>query len=175
MPARWVASAQLHECGKCRGLFVPRAVLVDLIKDRDDASAEAFVDAFGDEPPLAVGARPVTYVHCPACNVMMNRSQFAKGAKVIVDICNCGVWFDAGEFTQVIRFVMDGGIDRAAERIATERARDDAAQHHGPQIERHVVTNRFSKSSTVQRTPMLPRNTAAIWSVFETLVKPPRK
>jgi Zn-finger nucleic acid-binding protein len=179
MRTRLVASAQLDECGQCGGLFVPRTVLVQLIKDRDAATAEAFVATFGDVPPLEVGQRPVTYVHCPACNVIMNRTQFSKGAKVIVDICggNCGVWFDMGEFARVINFVMDGGLDRAAERIATERARDEAAQgSSGPKVVRQVVLHgsRFASAVHTVRTPLAPRNTAAIWSVFETLIKPRR-
>ena len=180
MRTRSVASAALAECGQCGGLFVPHAVLVQLIKARDAATAEAFIAAFGDVPPLEVGQRPVTYVHCPACNVIMNRTQFAKGAKVIVDICggNCGVWFDVGEFARVINFVMDGGLDRAAERIATERARDAAAQGSaGPKIVRQVVLHgsRFASPAHTMSTPLAPRNTAAIWSVFETLIKPRRK
>ena len=176
---RWVASVELEECGQCRGLFEPRPVLVQLIKDRDAATAEAFVAMFGGVPPLDVGQRPVTYVPCPACRVIMNRTQFSKGAKVIIDICggNCGVWFDVGEFARVINFVMDGGLDRAAERIATERARDEAAQgSSGPKVVRQVVLHgsRFASAVHMVGTPLAPRNTAAIWSVFEMLVKPRR-
>ena len=180
MRARSVASAALEECGACGGLFVPRTVLLELIKDRDPATADAFVATFGNVPPLEVGQRPVTYVHCPVCNGIMNRTQFAKGAKVIVDICggNCGVWFDVGEFARVISFVMDGGLDRAAERIASERAKDEAAQGStGPKVVRQVVRHgsRFGGAVKTISTPLAPRNTAAIWSVFETLIKPQRR
>lgn len=177
---RSVASVTLAVCGQCDGVFVPRTVLVQLIKERDPATAKAFVAAFGAVSPLEVGQRPVTYVHCPVCNVIMNRTQFSKGANVIVDICggNCGVWFDVGEFARVGSFVMDGGLDRAAERIATERARDATAQGGaGPNVVRQVVLHgsRFASTAHAVCTPLAPRNTAAIWSVFETLIKPRRR
>lgn len=176
MRGRSVASADIEECHQCSGLFVPRSVVMQLIKERDSTTADAFVATFGNVPPLDVGQRPVTYLRCPACNGLMNPTQFAKGAKVIIDICGskCGLWFDVGEFARVISFVMAGGLERAAQRIATERAKDEAAQgRHGAKI----ISERsgFTSSTASASTPLTPRNTAAIWSVFEALVKPPAK
>jgi Zn-finger nucleic acid-binding protein len=174
---RRVAGVVMLECGGCEGLFVPRAVLVSMIKDRDEQSIHALLEAFGHQAQAGLDVSRVVYLHCPVCDNIMTRSQFAKGAKVLVDICTCGVWFDAGEFVSVLHFVIDGGMERAAQRIATETAREEAAQSkNAPSVVRVVVSSRLSsKRATEVRTPLAPRNTAAIWSAFETLLKAPRK
>jgi hypothetical protein len=53
----------------------------------------------------------------------MNRKQFARGAKVVVDVCKGhGTWFDAGELPVVVEFVMNGGLERAEQKeIADQR------------------------------------------------------
>ena len=65
----------------------------------------------------------VHYLHCPACKKLMNRQAFGRVSGVVVDVCQShGVWFDAGELTQVIQFVNKGGLERAREREVEERS-----------------------------------------------------
>jgi Zn-finger nucleic acid-binding protein len=64
----------------------------------------------------------VRYLKCPACGTLMNRQAFGRISGVVVDACrNHGVWFDAGELTQVIQFLERGGLERARLREAEER------------------------------------------------------
>jgi Zn-finger nucleic acid-binding protein len=64
----------------------------------------------------------VHYLQCPVCKKLMNRQAFGRVSGVVVDVCRShGVWFDAGELTQVIQFVGRGGLERAREREAEER------------------------------------------------------
>ena len=70
------------------------------------------------------------YVRCPDCDRTMNRTMFARGAQVVVDVCrDHGTWFDAGELSKVIRFAMAGGLERAAlQQAETTRREARAAQ-----------------------------------------------
>jgi Zn-finger nucleic acid-binding protein len=171
---RRIGNAEIAECPRCNGLFVKQETMRQLILEKSHAVAELFVEAFGayDKPQITWAQRP-TYLKCPGCNVLMTRTQFAKGAKVIVDICPaCGVWFDAGEFPLVVAFVMDGGLERSAARIATETAKNAKAQSlSGAQLTT-VNVSRFTHSVSVDRKPLAPQQTAAVWSMFELLVKP---
>ena len=55
------------------------------------------------------------YLKCPLCEQVMNRKQFARGAKVVLDVCRGhGAWFDRGELSRTVDFVMKGGLDAAA-------------------------------------------------------------
>jgi Zn-finger nucleic acid-binding protein len=55
------------------------------------------------------------YVKCPVCETLMNRRQYASGARVVIDWCkHHGFWFDAGELSRVLDFVSEGGLERAA-------------------------------------------------------------
>ena len=63
----------------------------------------------------------VSYVPCPDCKQLMNRSNFAHASGVIIDICKKhGVWFDAGELPQIIEFIQKGGMEIARERERNE-------------------------------------------------------
>jgi Zn-finger nucleic acid-binding protein len=77
----------------------------------------------------------VHYIPCPVCSGIMNRSAFGRVSGVVVDVCRKhGVWFDAGELFEVVRFVVSGGLARARERelvdMADEERRLRAARSH---------------------------------------------
>jgi Zn-finger nucleic acid-binding protein/predicted nucleic acid-binding Zn ribbon protein len=70
----------------------------------------------------------ISYVPCPDCKQLMNRSNFARSSGVIVDLCKQhGVWFDRGELPKIIDFVDKGGLSRSREKekIDLEDARDN--------------------------------------------------
>jgi Zn-finger nucleic acid-binding protein len=63
----------------------------------------------------------VSYVPCPDCKQLMNRSNFAKASGVIIDTCKKhGVWFDAGELPQIIEFIQKGGMEISRQRERSE-------------------------------------------------------
>jgi hypothetical protein len=38
-----------------------------------------------------------------------------------------------------------------------------------------VATNRFTETAHIERTPLLPQHSAAVWSMFELMVKPAKR
>jgi Zn-finger nucleic acid-binding protein len=63
------------------------------------------------------------YVRCPVCATLMNRKQYATGAKVVIDVCRQhGVWFDGGELAVVLDFIAAGGLEDARRRDQKRRA-----------------------------------------------------
>jgi Zn-finger nucleic acid-binding protein len=132
--AHLLGDIALDDCPQCGGTFLDRPTLERLLGERREARADAILGAYGPggDEPLPRPAGPL-YVKCPDCRTVMNRKQFARGAKVVVDVCReHGTWFDAHELSRVVRFVMQGGLDRAAkaeladEREAARRALADA-------------------------------------------------
>lgn len=105
----------LVECGRCGGQFVEHALLEELLERRE---VHRPVERAPPRPhnPLA---RPVRYVGCPRCGVLMNRNNFGGASGIVVDVCSRhGVWFDAGELPRVLAFVAAGGLVRARRRAA---------------------------------------------------------
>jgi len=126
LATKLIGDAAIDDCTSCGGTFLDRATIERVLLERQQARADAIVGIYGDggDAPLPSPAGPM-YVKCPDCANLMNRKQFATGAKVIVDVCrDHGTWFDAHELSRVIRFVMSGGLERAAqEDLADEKER----------------------------------------------------
>lgn len=123
--ARAVGDARIDECPSCEGAFVDKALVPRLV-DPDDLSG-AVVAGFPPGTPEPTARGGPMYVKCPRCHRVMNRRQFATGARVVVDVCRAhGVWFDTAELRAVAAFAEAGGMARAAaadaERAAKERA-----------------------------------------------------
>jgi Zn-finger nucleic acid-binding protein len=116
-----VAGTPLDECDRCGGAFVEGWVLDRLIEAR-----EARISLSIALPARrVVWEREVRYLRCPRCRATMNRKLFGLGSGVVVDICKrCGVWFDAGELSQVLAYVESGGLERHERRKAEERAEE---------------------------------------------------
>ncbi|MGZ8137391.1 MAG: TFIIB-type zinc ribbon-containing protein [Methylococcaceae bacterium] len=56
------------------------------------------------------GNKPVKYVKCPVCQVLMNRNAYGYRSGVIIDRCkNHGVWLDSGEITHLLEWKKAGG------------------------------------------------------------------
>jgi Zn-finger nucleic acid-binding protein len=138
--ARFRAPAgSLYDCGRCGGQFVEHALLRELLERREIAGA-LFPRKPRKSNPLD---QPVVYLKCPACRTLMNRNNFGGSSGIIVDVCtNHGLWFDAGELPQVLKFVEDGGLARAKRQKAeAAKAKRDAA----------LSTGAFSLSSSSPR------------------------
>lgn len=116
-----VHQALVLDCGDCGGVFVSRSIIEELDKPEGRQLRVAFpVRPRMPEPDV------VRYLICPMCQTRMNRQNFARESKVIVDICKeDGIWFDAGEVHAVIDFVEAGGLERAQRRAAQDRASEN--------------------------------------------------
>jgi Zn-finger nucleic acid-binding protein len=94
----------LSTCSSGHGLFVEPEVLEAMLRYAPSLVAE------GDSAPngAALVSSPVRYVRCPACAEIMDRRLFAGSSGIIVDVCEHGTWFDAGELTQALAFAAAG-------------------------------------------------------------------
>jgi Zn-finger nucleic acid-binding protein len=106
---------RLHECPRCGGMFVPRALLAEIL-----CNAELGGGLRESAPRL--GLDEVRYVPCPLCHSTMNRVNFGRVSGVIVDVCKMhGTWFDAGELTRVVAFAASGGLEKTRERERVDK------------------------------------------------------
>jgi len=141
-----IGSNNIHECNKCGGFWTNVATFENICADQEEQSAVlTFIGS--DAHPNSHPAK-ISYVPCPVCSKLMNRSNFARSSGVIIDMCRVhGVWFDADELPKIIDFISKGGLSRAREKekIAIEderrRLRDD--QFRMAQIESRSGGGRF--------------------------------
>ena len=122
-------AGSLYDCGCCGGQFVEHALLRELLERREIAGA-----LLPRKPRKANPLeQPVVYLKCPVCRILMNRKNFGGSSGIIVDVCtNHGLWFDAGELPQVLKFVEDGGLARARQlKAEAARSKRDSAASGG--------------------------------------------
>ena len=107
-------------CATCGGVFLDRDSIAYIVADGAQTAAAELLDAYpSDGSPVRSSTQ--VYVRCPVCQNTMNRTQFARGAKTIVDVCKThGTFFDVGELPRVIDFVLHGGMERAAQKLRDE-------------------------------------------------------
>jgi Zn-finger nucleic acid-binding protein len=108
-----VGAVDLLECGRCDGTWIEAAAFDRLCRDRESRA----VALGASSAPLRTTAETrqrVRYRPCPRCGKLMNRMNFGRLSGTIVDVCRGhGTFLDRGELHQVIRFVDEGGLDRA--------------------------------------------------------------
>lgn len=112
--------ALVLDCSACGGVFLAKKLIEELDRPEGRYLRVAFpVKPRAPEPAV------VRYLGCPVCDKRMNRTSFARGANVVVDVCkDDGIWFDAGEVHAVIDFVEAGGLERAKRRALQDRAQE---------------------------------------------------
>ena len=116
---REYAETTVDECDHCGGLFLAPAMMNRAVAARDLSTGLRLA------LPKRQAKREtaVRYIHCPVCDKIMNRQAFGRISGVVVDVCAThGVWFDAGELSEVIKFVEKGGLERARQRELEELA-----------------------------------------------------
>ncbi len=132
---RSVGDQAVHECLACHGIWLSTRV-VDAIVTEANARA-LFAPNAAPGSPLVAPPRTATaskrltafrYRRCPSCAKMMTRVNIAKISGVIVDRClQHGTFFDLDELHALVRFLEQGGLDRARARerelLADERRR----------------------------------------------------
>lgn len=110
-----IAELSVRECARCDGLWADVGTFERLCAEREERSA--VLGFIGSREPKATPAAKISYVPCPDCGQLMNRSNFARASGVIIDICKAhGVWFDAGELPRIIEFIQKGGMDAARQK-----------------------------------------------------------
>lgn len=115
---------RLDRCIRCEGIFVTVERMGELIEQRDQLDE---LRALLPRGPVAMAVPRPMYVRCPVCATLMNRKQYATGAKVVIDVCRAhGVWFDGGELPLVLDFIAAGGLEAARRR--DQARRDEAAR-----------------------------------------------
>ena len=121
-----IGEVQIRECERCGGFWSAADAFEHLCSDHEkQASVLGFAGSYRHENP---DPPTISYVPCPDCSQLMNRSNFARSSGIIIDMCKQhGVWFDAGELPKIIEFIDKGGLDRAREKekisMADERSR----------------------------------------------------
>jgi Zn-finger nucleic acid-binding protein len=120
-----ISTTSLRECQRCGGMWSDIETFESVCSDREKQSA---VLGFASRRELAAAPpAKISYVPCPDCKQLMNRSNFARASGVIIDVCKKhGVWFDAEELPRIIEFIQKGGMElaRQRERNEIEQERD---------------------------------------------------
>lgn len=132
MPRRTVGQTPIHACDACGGLWLDEKILDTLVAS--EARREAVLSGLPEEP--AAPAIEIRYRACPVCQKFMNRVNYARMSKVIVDVCrDHGTWFDRDELRRVLAFIDQGGLDKARSReiqdLQMEKARLQARVEGG--------------------------------------------
>lgn len=109
-----IGDAAMLECERCRAVWIDAATFEHICANHEvqgavlhQGPAQTRVDAQGE----------VRYRKCVACGTTMNRLNFGRISGTIVDVCRGhGTFLDAGELHRVVRFIQEGGLDRARQR-----------------------------------------------------------
>jgi Zn-finger nucleic acid-binding protein len=114
-----VGETALRECVKCAGLWTDVETFESICADGEKQSA--VLSFAGAKASTGAPAARISYVPCPDCGQLMNRSNFARSSGVIIDLCKShGVWFDAEELPKIIGFIRKGGMEKARQREKLE-------------------------------------------------------
>jgi Zn-finger nucleic acid-binding protein len=106
-----VGSTELLECEGCDGTWIEAGAFQRLCADRE--SQAAVLQKGMPEAKAAGPAGRVRYRPCPRCRKLMNRMNFGRLSGAIVDVCRGhGTFLDRGELRDVVRFILEGGLDR---------------------------------------------------------------
>ena len=131
---RWITVGDLDllECEACDGTWLEADAFERLCASRESQAAVLHGDPARRQG--AVSPQPTTYRPCLRCRTMMNRLNFGRRSGTVVDVCRGhGTFLDRGELHQVVRFVQDGGLDRARraeiEELREEQRRLQSLQH----------------------------------------------
>jgi Zn-finger nucleic acid-binding protein len=120
-----VGSTSFRECHRCDGLWADVDTFEEICASREEQST--VLGFIGKRELKGESPGKISYVPCPVCKQLMNRSNFARASGVIIDTCKQhGVWFDAEELPRIIEFIQKGGMEiaRQRERHEIEEQRD---------------------------------------------------
>lgn len=122
------SGVSILECPRCAGIWLSHEGF-DRVRDRARESATVEPSRAAPEHPAAAGTKGALYRRCPECRRFMNRRNYGRRSGVVVDTCKeHGMWFDARELEDVLRWVRAGGEVRAAERARDEKRARERSQ-----------------------------------------------
>jgi Zn-finger nucleic acid-binding protein len=139
----------IDRCPQCLGLFFDNgeleAALHDNVRHVYDIDYQRIQRLSERERRIDASTDVVRYVKCPICRELMHRRAYGTRSGVIVDSCReHGVWLDAGELGQLLKWVKAGGRklqkqrqeeeERAAERERRARSRGMDQSDLGPRL-----------------------------------------
>ncbi len=149
-----IAATPVRECTKCGGFWANVDTFEAICADKEKQSA---VLSFISSHPAELRVQPsISYVPCPDCKELMNRSNFARSSGVIIDLCKQhGVWFDADELRKILEFIDKGGLARSREKekisLEEERSRLRDEQRKLAMMERRSGGGRFDSGEDGSR------------------------
>lgn len=129
LQGRLLERIEIHECGGCAGLWVTVAEFESICSNKEGMGmAMRGLTAMRHKTKFELNSdQVVKYIPCPQCKNLMNRRNFGGISGVIIDTCSkCGVWLDNQELNRIVQFIQTGGLDRAHEREASDRAHAEA-------------------------------------------------
>lgn len=135
-----VEGLSILECERCAGIWLGHAAFRHLVERASAAPANERIHAAA-AARVPANSRQVKqqgpmYRPCVECGTLMNRRNYGTSSGVIVDSCrDHGVWFDADELAQILRWIREGGLDhqrrRDAEELEHQRRRTQATPVSG--------------------------------------------
>ena len=109
-----IGDTGLLECERCHGTWVDAKTFEHICASSEAQAAVLHQWSSGNRP---VASGEVRYRKCVACATIMNRVNFGRLSGTVVDVCRGhGTFLDAGELHAIVRFIQQGGLDRARER-----------------------------------------------------------
>ena len=155
-----VGDTPLLECPQCDGLWVDAELFERLCADRE--AQTAVLHRF--TRPNAAPEPTVRYRPCARCGKIMNRINFGRLSGTVVDACRAhGTFLDPGELHQIVRFIQEGGLDRARQaeidELREERKKFEAAQRAAERTSARIGN----------RAPRAPADTTAVHDLLRSL------
>lgn len=125
----------LMECSRCAGMWLGPATFEHAIRRAEEMVVDLESPAAGQRATITKQA--VRYRPCPQCKALMNRSQYGKYSRVIIDTCKeHGVWLDEGELSQILEWVRGGGLDQSRKAMHEQRMQELRKQRLGVELSR---------------------------------------
>lgn len=145
-----IGEINIRECNNCGGFWSDTETFESICQNSEQQSA--VLGFIGSDAHPHSHPQTISYVPCPDCTQLMNRSNFARASGVIIDICKShGVWFDADELPKIISFINGGGMVRSREKekmeIENQISRLKDEQRKLALMERRTGSTRFDNSS----------------------------
>ncbi|GAB4304467.1 MAG: hypothetical protein Fur0034_21400 [Desulfuromonadia bacterium] len=116
----------IDRCGECFGLFFDPGELERILNgvSRGIATVDhTLLSRIMENSPSR--AYPVSYIPCPVCRRVMNRTRYGVKSGVIVDRCaDHGIWLDGGELRTLMAWASAGGMVHEGQ-VSAERAREE--------------------------------------------------
>ena len=153
LEALTVQEISLGECSRCGGLWSTTETFEGICRESEQQAAILNFTA----RTITVNSTPqkISYVPCPMCKQLMNRSNFARSSGVIIDLCkHHGVWFDAEELPKIVEFIRGGGIETARQREKLE-LEDERNRLRAEQVRAGDHGNRFALGEVTDDEPRL--------------------